>query len=63
MLKKSLARVKKFLAEEDGPTAIEYMVMVSIVVLFCLMAINAVGNVTQSSFTSSSQAIANAFAD
>lgn len=56
-----LGKVKRFLRADDGPTAIEYMVMISIVVIFCLMTINVVGNLIGGSFADSSQSISDAF--
>ncbi len=35
--------VKKFLKSEDGPTAVEYAVMLALIVIVCLTAIKAVG--------------------
>ena len=35
--------VKTFLQEEDGPTAVEYAVMLALIVIVCLTAIRAVG--------------------
>ncbi len=35
--------VKKFLTSEDGPTAVEYAVMLALIVIVCLTAIKAVG--------------------
>lgn len=35
--------VKKFLVSEDGPTAVEYAVMLALIVIVCLTAIRAVG--------------------
>ena len=35
--------VKGFLASEDGPTAVEYAVMLALIVVVCLTAIQAVG--------------------
>ncbi|MFG0334984.1 MAG: Flp family type IVb pilin [Maioricimonas sp. JB049] len=35
--------VKKFLVSEDGPTAVEYAVMLALIVIVCLTAIKAVG--------------------
>ena len=54
---KMLKRLRKLLAEEDGPTSIEYMVMVSIIVIVCLITINAIGQATQTSFSSTSHSI------
>ena len=38
-----LNSVKKFLASEDGPTAVEYAVMLALIVIVCLTAIQAIG--------------------
>ena len=60
MLVRTLKRLRKFLAEEDGPTSIEYMVMVSIIVIVCLVTINAIGQLTQSSLSNTSASISSA---
>jgi pilus assembly protein Flp/PilA len=36
--------VQNFLKEEDGPTAVEYAVMLALIVIVCLTAIRAVGD-------------------
>ena len=33
--------IKKFLASEDGPTAVEYAVMLALVIVLCLTALQA----------------------
>ena len=39
---KSLAqKVQRFLVSEDGPTAVEYAVMLALIVIVCLTAITA----------------------
>lgn len=38
-----LNSVKRFLTSEDGPTAVEYAVMLALIVIVCLTAIRAVG--------------------
>ena len=35
--------VKRFLVSEDGPTAVEYAVMLALIIIVCLGAIQAVG--------------------
>ena len=41
---KSLAqKVQRFLVSEDGPTAVEYAVMLALIVIVCLTAITAIG--------------------
>ncbi len=48
---KSLAqKVQRFLASEDGPTAVEYAVMLALIVIVCLTAIQAIGTNANSTF-------------
>lgn len=42
--------VKRFLVSEDGPTAVEYAVMLALIVIVCLTAITAVGNNASAKF-------------
>ena len=42
--------VKKFLVSEDGPTAVEYAVMLALIVIVCLTAIRAVGTNASAKF-------------
>jgi pilus assembly protein Flp/PilA len=49
---KSLAqKVQRFLVSEDGPTAVEYAVMLALIVIVCLTAISSVGTKASSTFT------------
>jgi len=42
---KSLAvKVQRFLVSEDGPTAVEYAVMMALIIVVCLGAIQAIGS-------------------
>jgi pilus assembly protein Flp/PilA len=36
-------KLRRFLVSEDGPTAVEYAVMLSLIVVVCLAAINTIG--------------------
>lgn len=45
-----VSRVKAFLVREDGPTATEYATMLALVVVACLVAINALSAALQSIF-------------
>ncbi|MGE3316292.1 MAG: Flp family type IVb pilin [Planctomycetaceae bacterium] len=42
--------IKQFLVSEDGPTAVEYAVMLALIVVVCLTAIQAVGNNANTKF-------------
>ena len=43
--------VKKFLKSEDGPTAVEYAVMLALIIVVCLAAISTVGSQANNKFT------------
>ena len=40
----------KFLKTEDGPTAVEYAVMLALIIVVCLTAISTLGNNANSTF-------------
>ena len=42
--------VKKFIVSEDGPTAVEYAVMLALIIVVCLTAISTIGNSANSKF-------------
>jgi pilus assembly protein Flp/PilA len=42
-MKNFVQSVKRFLVSEDGPTAVEYAVMLALIVIVCLTAIQAIG--------------------
>ncbi len=55
---KSLAqKMQRFLVSEDGPTAVEYAVMLALIVIVCLTAISQLGTQAQGTFTDVEQAI------
>ena len=43
--------IKKFLVSEDGPTAVEYAVMLALIVIVCLTAIRSIGTNASATFT------------
>ena len=45
-----LVRLRRFLAAEDGPTAVEYAIMLSLIVVVCLSAISTIGTNANSKF-------------
>lgn len=48
---KNLAKkMQHFLVSEDGPTAVEYAVMLALIVIVCLTAINAIGENANTAF-------------
>jgi pilus assembly protein Flp/PilA len=40
-----------FLRNEDGPTAVEYAVMLALIIVVCIAAITTVGSNTNTTFT------------
>ncbi|MBI3837347.1 MAG: Flp family type IVb pilin [Planctomycetia bacterium] len=49
---KNLAKkMQRFLTSEDGPTAVEYAVMLALIIIVCLTAIQSVGTKANTTFT------------
>ena len=49
-MKKFAKKVQRFLVSEDGPTAVEYAVMLALIVIVCLTAIRSVGTNANATF-------------
>jgi pilus assembly protein Flp/PilA len=47
----------RFLKNEDGPTAVEYAVMLALIIVVCIAAIQALGSNANKTFTSVSDTI------
>ena len=58
MLNRLGARVRKFVKSEDGPTAVEYAVMLALIIVVCLVAITALGTNANATFTTVSNKLA-----
>jgi pilus assembly protein Flp/PilA len=52
-----LSRIKSFLSREDGPTAVEYAVMLALIIVVCIAAITALGTNANATFTNVSNTI------
>ena len=50
VMKNLAKKVQHFLVSEDGPTAVEYAVMLALIVVVCLTAINAIGENANTAF-------------
>ena len=50
-MKNFALKVKHFLVSEDGPTAVEYAVMLALIVIVCLTAIGSIGSKANTTFT------------
>ena len=60
MLRQLCQGVRHFLQNEDGPTAVEYAVMLALIVVVCISAISLLGANANLTFTSVGNAIGSA---
>jgi len=44
-------KMVEFLKKEDGPTAVEYAVMLALIIVVCIVAITALGNNASQTFS------------
>lgn len=56
-MKNFTEKVVNFLKEEDGPTAVEYAVMLALIIVVCLTTIKTVGTKANSQFTKISNSL------
>lgn len=49
-MKNFMQKVKTFIKSEDGPTAVEYAIMLALIVIVCLAAIQAIGTNASGAF-------------
>ena len=53
-----LLRARHLLVSEDGPTAVEYAVMLALIIIVCLVAIQSLGTNTSQTFTNIGNSLA-----
>ena len=51
-------KMRRFLVSEDGPTAVEYAVMLALIIIVCLIAIQAIGTNASTTFTNVGNSLA-----
>ena len=56
-MKKYLDAVKRFITNEDGPTAVEYAVMLALIIVLCIVVIRQVGTSASATFSIADSAI------
>ncbi len=56
-MKNIATSIKNFLVSEDGPTAVEYAVMLALIVIVCLTAIKAIGTKASAKFQAAADAL------
>jgi pilus assembly protein Flp/PilA len=59
-MKNFAQNVQRFLVSEDGPTAVEYAVMLALIIIVCLTAIQAIGTNANATFNATAGALPNA---
>jgi pilus assembly protein Flp/PilA len=57
LLRKAPVGIVNFLKQEDGPTAVEYAVMLALIIAICLVAITALGTAANQTFANVGSAI------
>jgi pilus assembly protein Flp/PilA len=50
-MEKWLARAGRFLREEEGPTAVEYAVMLALIIVVCIASISLLGSNAEQVFS------------
>jgi pilus assembly protein Flp/PilA len=50
-MKRFIQKVSRFLTKEDGPTAVEYAVMLALIIVVCLVAITTLGSQANDTFS------------
>ena len=58
-MSKLLPAMRRFLCDESGPTAVEYAVMLALIIVVCITAITALGTNANKTFTNVSNSMAN----
>jgi len=56
-MRKFVQKVAEFLKREDGPTAVEYAVMLTLIIVVCITSITALGSNANKTFSSVSSTI------
>ena len=57
VMKSFATKLRRFLVSEDGPTAVEYAVMLSLIICVCLAAITTIGTNASSVFSKAANSI------
>jgi len=59
-MKKFMLSVANFLKREDGPTAVEYAVMLALIIVVCITAITTLGTKANATFNTTSNELGKA---
>jgi pilus assembly protein Flp/PilA len=61
VIRSFIRKTREFLKDESGPTAIEYAIMLALIVGVCVGTVSTLATSVDQSFTDSADTIANAF--
>ncbi len=53
-----MSKVERFLASEDGPTAVEYAVMLALILVVCITIVQSLGTNISGTFSKVNNAVA-----
>jgi pilus assembly protein Flp/PilA len=56
-MSQSLRWIYRFLSEEEGPTAVEYAVMMALIIVVCVVSITALGTNSNNTFSYTSKQV------
>lgn len=56
-MRQSIKNIVNFLKREDGPTAVEYAVMLALIIVVCIAAVTTLGSNANATFDSVGQTI------
>ena len=56
-MNRALKAVKSFIKDENGPTAVEYAVMLALIIVLCIVVIRQVGTSASRTFSTADSAI------
>ncbi|TWU23155.1 Flp/Fap pilin component [Novipirellula galeiformis] len=56
-MKNFATSIVNFLKEEDGPTAVEYAVMLALIIVVCLVSVGSIGTAANTKFDAVGKAI------
>ncbi len=57
MMCQFIRKLVRFLKQEDGPTAVEYAVMLALIIVVCIAAISTLGSNANNTFSNVSTAV------
>jgi pilus assembly protein Flp/PilA len=56
-MNKISSSIRRFLTSEDGPTAVEYAVMLALIIVACIAVVSALGTSVSGTFSSVSSSL------